>query len=545
MPDRVAGEGRDWPTTDLVAARAAATPEREALVDHPTGESWTYRELDAWVAAVASELGSGDGDGNGDGGGVPGRIGVLAAPRPEVVVLVHAAWRAGRELVLLNVDLAASELAAQLEHASVGTLLADATARDLAASAVDALDSPASVAVDALAALAGEPDAANPERDATGATEPSHRVTPSDVPVTMFTSGSTGDPKAVRVTVGNLLSSATASAFRLGVTREDRWLSPLPTYHMGGLAPVVRCALYGSTVVLQRGFDAEATASALAERDATGVSLVPTALARLLDADWMPPESLRFVLLGGAAADPALLARCERADVPVYPTYGMTETASQIATATPEQAFADPDTVGQPLVNTTVAVVDADDEPVPPGEVGELVVSGPTVTPGYLDAPARDEDATAGADAPGSDVAGRFGERGFHTGDRGYRDADGKVYVTGRVDDMLVTGGENVQPAVVEDALRALDAVADAAVVGLPDPEWGERVAALVVRDADAIGENATGDADVDADAVRDAVRDRLAAHEVPKTVAFADAIPRTASGTVDRPAVRARLGDD
>ena len=536
---RAAGVESEWPTTDLVAARAAATPDREALVDHPTGDSWTYRELDAWAGAVASELG------DADGGGVPGRVGVLADPRPEVVALVHAAWRAGRELVLLNVDLAPGELAAQLAHADVATLLADATARDLAMSAVDALDSPAAVAVDALAAVAGEPDVATAGSDlatAAAATAPSHRVTSGDVPVTMFTSGSTGDPKAVRVTVGNLLSSATASAFRLGVGRADRWLSPLPTYHMGGLAPIVRCALYGSTVVLQRGFDADATASALDDHDATGVSLVPTALQRLLDADWTPPDSLRFVLLGGAAADPALLARCERAGVPVYPTYGMTETASQIATATPEQAFADPETVGQPLVNTTVAVVDADDEPVPPGEVGELVVSGPTVTPGYLD-PDDDEHATTAADAAENDVAGRFGERGFHTDDRGYRDADGKVYVTGRVDDMLVTGGENVQPAVVEEALRALAGVADAAVVGLADPEWGERVAALVVRDADAAGPGATDG--LDADAVRDAVRGRLAAHEVPKTVAFADAIPRTASGTVDRPAVRERLGGD
>ncbi|MFC6953424.1 class I adenylate-forming enzyme family protein [Halorubellus litoreus] len=531
-----AGAGGDWPTTDLVAARAAATPDREALVDHPTGDPWTYRELDAWVAAVANELGDGD-----DGGGVPGRIGVLADPHPRVVALVHAAWRAGRELVLLNVDLAPGELGAQLDHAGVETLLADAAGRDRADAAVDALESPSGVTVEGLGTVAGEPDAptGSAASDVPDATAPSHRVTPGDVPVTMFTSGSTGDPKAVRVTVGNLLSSATASAFRLGVGRADRWLSPLPTYHMGGLAPIVRCALYGSTVVLQREFDADATASALDDHDATGVSLVPTALDRLLDADWTPPASLRFVLLGGAAADPALLARCERADVPVYPTYGMTETASQIATATPGQAFADPETVGQPLVNTTVAVVDADDETVPPGEVGELVVSGPTVTPGYLDAhDDADESATTGSGAGERDVAGRFGERGFHTGDRGYRDVDGKVYVTGRVDDMIVTGGENVQPAVVEDALRALDSVADAAVVGLPDPEWGERVVALVVRSEADVGPSTP-------DAVRDALRDTLAAHELPKTVAFADAIPRTASGTVDRPAVRERLADD
>ncbi|WP_323676360.1 class I adenylate-forming enzyme family protein [Halorubellus sp. PRR65] len=524
MPDRAAGDGDhstniaehgtgDWPSTDLVAARAASTPDREAVVDAPSGDEWTYRDLDTWVAATADRLPEADSP--------PARIGVLSRPRPEVVALLHAAWRTGRELVPLSTRLAPRALAAQLDRADVDVVLADDAATDLAADATNALDVPEPPAVRALETVAREPAGAESPQPV------DHAVSREDVPVTLFTSGSTGDPKAVRLTVGNLLSSATASAFRLGVARGDRWLSPLPTYHMGGLAPIVRCALYGSTVVLQREFDVDATASALAESDATGVSLVPTALRRLVDADWTPPGSLRFVLLGGAAADRDLLARCESNDVPVYPTYGMTETASQIATATPEQAFADPDTVGQPLVNTTVAVVAPDGSTCPPGEEGELVVSGPTVTPGYLD---------AGDPEPVRD--GAFSERGFRTGDRGYRDDDGLLYVTGRVDDMIVTGGENVQPVVVEDALRTLDAVEDAAVVGLPDPEWGERVAALVVpADDHAPGAN-------DADAVREAIRDRLAAHEVPKTVEFADAVPRTASGTVDRPGVRDRLAD-
>jgi O-succinylbenzoic acid--CoA ligase len=542
MPERGragAGGGSEWPESDLVAARAASTPDREALVDAHTSRSWTYRELDAWVGALAAALDHGRESGVDalDGNDLDGRIGVLSRPRPEVVVLLHAAWRTGRELVPLNVDLAAADLASQVARAGVVTLLADADAEGLAAAASAEAVAPADLEVMDLTAVAGEPAETEEARGwAGGSVE--HVVSAGDVPVTLFTSGSTGDPKAVRLTVGNLLSSATASAFRLGVARDDRWLSPLPTYHMGGLAPVVRCALYGSTVVLQREFDAPRTASALDAHDATGVSLVPTALRRLLDADWTPPESLRFVLLGGAAADADLLARCDACDVPAYPTYGMTETASQIATATPEQAFAEPDTVGQPLVNTTVHVVDADGDTVPPGAVGELVVSGPTVTPGYLDSNRADGDGTADSGRE------RFTARGFRTGDRGYRDDDGKVYVTGRVDDMIVTGGENVQPARVAAALRSLDGVANAAVVGLPDPEWGERVAALVVRgDGD---ENESDDGETVAastpEAIREAVRDRLAAHEVPKTVAFASSIPRTASGTVDRESVRDHL---
>jgi O-succinylbenzoic acid--CoA ligase len=253
----------------------------------------------------------------------------------------------------------------------------------------------------------------------------------------------------------------------------------------------------------------------------TGVSLVPTMLRRLLDAGWRPPERLRFVLLGGAPTPEDLVARCERLGVPVHPTYGMTETASQVATATPEQAFEHGDTVGQPLVFTDVTVVD-EGEPCDPGEHGELVVDGPTVTPGYLD-----DDRTAAA----------FGDAGLHTGDVGYRDADGRLWVLGRLDDTVVTGGENVHPGEVADAVREHPAVADAAVVGLADDEWGERVAALVVPD-EAVA------ADLDVDLVEARCRERLAPFKVPKTWGVADALPRTASGTVDREAVRERLRD-
>jgi O-succinylbenzoic acid--CoA ligase len=345
-------------------------------------------------------------------------------------------------------------------------------------------------------------------------------LTPDTEQLVMFTSGTTGRPKGVRLTVGNLVASATASAFRLGVSPGDRWLCCLPTYHMGGLAPVVRSALYGSPVVIQREFDAAGTAEILDEYGITGVPLVPTMLSRLLDAGWEPSETLRFVLLGGAPASDDLLARCRDRDVPACPTYGMTETASQIATATPEQAGAHRGTVGQPLVNTTVTVVDEDGAPVEPGQTGEIVVSGPTVTPGYLDTEITEE---------------AFGPDGLHTGDVGSRDEDGRLWVHNRVDDRIVTGGENVDPGEVVSVLQAHPEIHEAAVVGLDDPEWGERVAALVVPADDEVPA---------ADDIESHCRERLAGFKLPRTVAFADELPRTASGTVDRQGVRSRLRD-
>jgi len=422
-------------------------------------------------------------------------------------------------LVPLNVRLARPELSRQAALAEPTLLVCEADtetdALALGEVPVASVDSPDRESVAALT-----------EREPVGF-EPAS-WSRADAQALLFTSGTTGDPKAVELTTGNLLASATASAFRLGVTPDDRWLLCLSMYHMGGLSVVLRSALYGTTVVLQEGFEAGAAADAVAEYEATGVSLVPTMLRRMLDAREEWADSLRFVLLGGAPATDDLLARCADRDVPVHPTYGMTETASQIATARPREAFEYDGTVGRPLLWTDVTVVgegedgdgsDPNRDPLPAGEVGELVVSGPTVTPGYY----GDPEATDAA----------FGEYGLHTGDVGYRDESGRIWVLNRRSDRIVTGGENVHPGAVVEALRDHPDVREAAVVGLDDDEWGERVAALVVPEAGAD----LSVADVDAHC-----EGRLAGFERPRTVAFADELPRTASGTVEREAVRELL---
>ena len=501
-PPSAGGSGR-WPTRDPLAHRVAATPERTALVDTADGTAWTYRELDRAVDGVAAALGPG------------GPVGTLVDTRVAFVTLVHAAMRTGRTLVPLNVQLPAAGLADQAERAGVELLVCERdterTARGVAPGPVASVDPPRSEGVDRLTPGAERGADSGAECTPSGPAP----LSPSDTAVVMFTSGTTGVPKGVRLTVGNLVWSAVASAFRLGVAPGDRWLCCLPMYHMGGLAPALRCALYGTSLAIQPGFEAERTPGVIDEYGVTGVSLVPTQLRRLLEAGWEPPAAFGAVLLGGAPAGEGLLDRARDRGVPVYPTYGTTETASQVATATPAQAAEHPGTVGQPLAVTDVTVL-ADGDPAGPGEVGELVVGGPTVTPGYLD-----DDRTA-------DAVGRYG---FHTGDLGYRDGAGRLWVEGRVDDAITTGGETVYPATVVDALREHPDLADAAVVGLPDEEWGERVATLVVPDGD-----------VDPEGVRGFCRGRVADYAVPKTVGFAETIPRTASGTVDREAVRERL---
>jgi O-succinylbenzoic acid--CoA ligase len=487
---------------DWLAQRAGATPDATALLDPTTDETVTYATLDEAVDRTAGQLAA-LGVSAGD------HVGILMETRRAFVRLVHAVMRLDAVLVPVHARETVATVGAQLDRADVTTLVCGPSTRDVALAAGEDLP---------LAIVDGDAPDATALRTVAPAPVTAADWSTSDPQVIMFTSGTTGAQKAVVLTAGNLLASAGASAVRLGVDPEDRWHLCLPMYHMGGLAPVVRSTLYGTAVVLQRGFDAVETLSLLDRFDATCVSLVPTQLQRLLDADELP-DSLRFVLLGGAPASRSLLERCVRRDVPVCPTYGTTETASQIATVRPGRVGDDLDTVGTPLFGTSVTVVDDSGSVCGPGERGELVVSGPTVTPGYYDAP----DATAEA----------FGPDGFETGDVGYRDERGRLYVCNRVDDRIVTGGENVDPGEITDALLAHDEIESCAVVGLDDEEWGQRIAALLVASSP-----------VSVDEIRAHCRGHLADFKCPKTIAFADALPRTASGTVDRSAVRARLSE-
>jgi len=502
-------DNRDRTMRDWLAERARTSPGATALVEATDGEStgdeteWTYAELDSAVEETAGRLAA-LGVRSGD------HLGVLMETRVAFVRLVHAAMRLGAVLVPLNARLARPELTRQAEVADLNLLVCeDATEADAVAiseTPVASVDSPADEAVAAL----GERPPAEFEA-ATWSRE--------DPQAMLFTSGTTGDPKAVELAMGNFLASATASAFRLGVTPDDNWLLCLSMYHMGGLSVVLRSALYGTTVVLQEGFDAKRAADAVAAYGVTGVSLVPTMLRRMLEARESLGKSLRFVLLGGAPAPDELISRCEKRGVPVHPTYGMTETASQIATARPREAFEHRGTVGRALLRTDVTVVDEDGSPLSAGETGELVVSGPTVMRGYY----GDPEATADA----------FGEYGFHTGDVGYRDDEGRIWILNRREDRIITGGENVHPGEVVEVLRDHAEVRDAAVVGLDDEEWGERVAALVVPEAGV---------DLSVEDVEAYCDDRLAGYKRPRTISFIEDLPRTASGTVEREAVRERL---
>jgi O-succinylbenzoic acid--CoA ligase len=311
-----------------------------------------------------------------------------------------------------------------------------------------------------------------------------------DLQCYILTSGSTGEPRQVGLTYGNFLFSAVGSAFNIGVEPADRWLCCLPLSHVAGLSIVLRSVIYGTTAVLLDGFDTDQVASTLTTGGITVLSLVPTMLIRLLEAgaDLSAP---RAILIGGGPVPKAALEEALGQGATVVQTYGMTETCSQVTTLSPEDARRKIGSAGRPLLTTHVRI-----------EGDEILVQGPTVAPGFADS-----------------------DGWLHTGDLGRIDEDGFLYVDGRTDDVIVTGGENVVPAEVESVLLDHAGVADAAAVGREDPEWQQAVTALVVPAGDGL----------DLEELRDHCASRLAPYKVPKRFELVAELPRTASGKLLR----------
>ncbi len=287
-----------------------------------------------------------------------------------------------------------------------------------------------------------------------GALLPARELDPELPLAFAFTSGSTGEAKAAILSRRAMSAAAAASAARLGWCEDDRWLLSLPPAHVGGLSVIVRCLLGRRPVVLGGPrFSVGHLRRAVAQHRVTLMSLVPTMLYRLLEDGWTVPPHVRVVLVGGAATSVALLQRARRAGVPVAPTYGLTETCAQVATHWPPRA--DATDVGTPLPGVELRLRD-----------GRIQVRGPTLMSGYVGQP-----------APWT--ADGF----FETGDAGHLDAEGRLTVLGRHDEILISGGENVHPVVVEDALSVAEGIAQVVVFGVADVEWGQRVAVAVVSD--------------------------------------------------------------
>ena len=437
---------------DWLARAAEGVPAQTALV--AGDRRLTFAELDREAAAAARRL-AGLGVARGD------HVALTAEPSLEYAVLLHGMAKLGAVAAPLDPRAREPELEALLGRLAPRLVVLDPC---------DVLESSEVAGAGSLPRDAFELDAP-------------HCV--------IHTSGTSGPPKPVTLTYGNHLWNAVGSGVRIGVSPSDRWLCCLPLHHIGGFAILVRGVVYRTAVELQP-FDVDAVAAAVADHRVTIVSLVPTMLSRLLDAG-APLERLRCALLGGGPLPAPLLERALDAGVPVAPTYGLTECASQVATMPPGEARLRPGSAGPPILTTEVRI----------DEEGLICVRGPSVAP-----------AEAGPDG------------WLRTRDLGRFDEEGYLYVLGRADDVIVTGGKKVAPDEVEQVLLEHPAVADAAVHSREDPEWQQAVVASVVR---------AGGADVAEADLQRFCRERLAPHKVPKSVTFVADLPRNAQGKLER----------
>ena len=459
------------------ALHAARSRRRPAVVD-PEG-TLTYGDVDRLTTALAAALADA-GIGAGDA------VGVLCRNDRRFVLALVALNKLGATAVLLNPGSAAPQVAEIAASERLVAVVADPTLADRVTTV------PVHADLDALAA-------------AYAAAKP--RAPREQGSFVILTSGTTGRPKGARrappTTVEPVVALLSAIPLRAGETT----VVAAPLFHAWGFLQWMLALGLGSTVVLTGSFDADATLAAVDRHRATAVVGVPVMLRRLLGVDTpYDTSSLRVVAVSGSALPPDVATRfMERFGPVLYDLYGSTEVA-WAAIAGPDDLRAAPGSVGRPPYGTTVALLDAAGEPVPPGEVGRIFVGNGLAVTTY----------TSGGGKETRDGL-------VSTGDLGRFDADGRLYVVGREDDMVVSGGENVFPGPVEEVVSALPGVADVAVTGVPDEEFGQRLRAYVVRADPALTE----------DDVRDAVRRALARHSVPRDVVFVDRLPRNAAGKV------------
>jgi O-succinylbenzoic acid--CoA ligase len=448
-------------------ARAAAARPQREAVHTPRG-AWSYAELHAAARRGSIELAA-------QGAGPGERVAIALPPGLAFAQALHACFLLGA--VAVPIDVRSPPRERELLARGATVLLEEP------------LDSPFERTASWTDGAPGESRDLGHDLDA--------------VAVVIHTSGTAAAPRPIELSYGNLLWSALGSAVALGLDAHERWLCAMPVAHVGGLSILVRSAIYATTAVVHERFEADRVLSALREQRITLVSLVATTLSRLLEEGLNAPASLRCALTGGGPVPASLVSRARQEGVPVGLTYGLTEACSQVTTTPAASLAEEGDAAGPPLFCMRIE----EQAPAQPG-AGEILLAGPTVARTSL---ARDG--------------------WLRTGDLGSIDERGRLHVSGRKADTIVSGGENVAPVEVEAVLEAHPDVLEAAVVPSRDERWGESVTAIVVARPGRV---------LDGETLRAHCAGALAPYKVPKRITLAGTpLPRTRSGKLLRRELR------
>ncbi len=493
------------------ATAAQRCPDRPGLVDELGTLTW--RQLDERINALASAL-------QGLPSGTPKVVGIMCRNHRGFIEAVVATNRIGSDVVLLNTSFAGPALAEVVNREGVDAVIYDEEFTET----VDR-------------ALADKPDATRIVAWTDGAHELTVERLVTDHAgqqperagrkgrMILLTSGTTGTSKGANQTGGNAgIGTLKAILDRTPWRAEETVVIVAPMFHAWGFSQLVFAASMACTVVTRRKFDPEATLDLIDRHQATGLAVVPVMFDRIME---LPPEvrkrysckSLRFAAASGSRMRPDVVTAFmdEFGDV-IYNNYNATE-AGMIATATPEDLRAAPDTAGRPAGGTEIRILDGEFNELPTGEVGTIYVRNDTQFEGYTE---------------GSSGKGKSFHAGFmSSGDVGYLDEAGRLFVVGRDDEMIVSGGENVYPIEVEKTLAAHPDVAEAAVIGVDDEQYGQRLAAFVVL---------TPGAGATPETLKQHVRESLANYKVPREIAVLDELPRGSTGKIQRNELQSRV---
>ena len=491
------------PVIDPIASYARSNPQNQAIVDLETGRRWTYAELHAAVdrlaAWLARELGPSSG----------ARIATLSKNCAEMLMLQHAGVRAGAIFVPLNWRLAPAEIEILAEDADPAIVFHD---EDHAPPAAAARTMPISQVSNLGSAGSCPP--------------PEARLRFDDVATLLYTSGTSGRPKGVMLSEENIFWGCANFIYSHDVTMQSVFLCDMPLFHTAGLFAAARVPIQaGGSVLISKGFDAPTTLSRLTdpELNVSHYFSVPQMSAWIWNEPGFDAQQLRKLscwAIGGAPNPRANAERFIKAGIRIADGFGMSEICSGFGM--PPQDFATlldkTGSCGAPLLSIETRIVDDEGNDLPPGQVGELWLRGPSITRGYWNQPEATEQA--------------FSDGWFRTGDAGMLDSDGFLYVVDRKKDMFISGGENVYPAEVEAVIAELPDVAENAVVGVPDERWGEVGRVYVIP--------VPGRA-IKGDEILDHCRQRLAKFKIPKSAVITDTLPRTASGKLQKHILKAR----
>jgi fatty-acyl-CoA synthase len=502
-------------TFDILDKRARISPEKTAIVDTASGRELSYRELDTRASRLAQALRHKHGLGPGE------RIAILCQHSAEFYEALFGCAKAELVLVPLNWRLPVAELEFILRDCAPGLMLFDAMFAEPARALAHLLGDIPALGFggeergyeEALARASAEPMVMRP-RDA------------DDIWHVIYTSGTTGKPKGVIQTFGMALANYLNIGIPSALTEHDSTLNVLPQFHVGGIGLyTMPTFIVGGTAYLMRAFDPKQAMRLLAEKITVflGVPAIYLMLAQQAGFGRTRFARMRVWASGGAPLPVAVVERYAQAGIVIRQGFGMSETGPTVFLIDEAHALEKAGSVGKPQMYVEVRIVDDKGEEVPVGEAGELLIKGPGVTPGYWNSPEKTAEA--------------FTADGWLiSGDIARRDADGYYYIVDRSKDMFISGGENVYPAEVENVLFQHPAVAEAAVIGVPDPRWGEAgLAVVAVKPGQTLEEQE----------LLQFCEGKLARYKIPKRVAFVEALPRNAAGKVVKPELRSRYGQN